>query len=185
MQKHKGKWLAYDIAAPDNDAVLPAYVSQQMEDSGRSAGPETSLSGQELSNIIGVEAIHVFLRRYCAEYLLLVNVFRERKLNENTVRPRAEPCDRRDDLFGRRRSRQPARARPNTDLGASAFLVADINRGSGVVADHNNGELCVRALQRSLHLSGDSFSVNNHSLSSSKTSRGMAISSSSVSSTAA
>lgn len=43
MQKHKGKWLAYDIAAPDNDAVLPAYVSQQMEDSGlRPASPVKS-----------------------------------------------------------------------------------------------------------------------------------------------
>ena len=146
MQKHKGERLPDNVTSTDNNAVLPAYVSQQMEDSGWGAGLETSLSGQELSDIIGVEAIHIFLRRYCAEYLFLVNVFRERKLNENTVRPRAELCDRRNDLLGRRRSRQPARAGLNTDLGASVFLVADIDRGSRVVTDHNNGELCVRAL---------------------------------------
>ncbi len=46
MQKHKSKWLAYDIAAgcPIMTQCFPLAVSQQMEDSGRSAGPETSLS---------------------------------------------------------------------------------------------------------------------------------------------
>jgi hypothetical protein len=73
--------------------MLSGYVSQEAHDTGRSAGNRTVLAEHKATEVVRVEAINVFLRRYCAENLLCVNMIGKRQLNKNAVRPAAQLLD--------------------------------------------------------------------------------------------
>lgn len=73
--------------------MLSGYVSQEAHDTGRSAGNRAVLADHKATEVVRVEAVNVFLRRYCAENLLRVNMIGKRQLNENAVRPAAQLLD--------------------------------------------------------------------------------------------
>ena len=82
-------WLAYDVASAQNDAFLATGLNivmlQQGEDTERSGRDETRHAERHSAHVYRVESVYILAVIYCHGYLLLIDVLRQRKLNDESV----------------------------------------------------------------------------------------------------
>src|SRR6185312_593426 len=141
QQRHR---LAHNIAAAYNYRVSARYRNlialQKLNHSGGRAGPQPWAAGGKQTGIVRMKSVDILFRRHRQQRLLRVDMRRQRQLDEDTVdvSARVQPRDNFQKAF--RCERRIARDRfvMEPELFRRFRLVADVNRGSGIVAHQNN-----------------------------------------------
>ena len=83
IQQHwytRGTTLEYEAML---QSLLDEHHMSRDDNTGWSAWRKAVLADHESTEVVRVEAVNVFLRRYCAENLLRVNMIGKRQLNDN------------------------------------------------------------------------------------------------------
>jgi hypothetical protein len=144
-QEHRHR-LSDDVAAPDDDRPLAlrvdAVVVEHHHHPERRAGAHDALAEQEIADVPGMEAVDIEARVDRVEDLALVDVVRQRQLDEDAVdaRVRVQLRHEAEELLLGRLRRQVLPQREDADLLAGLLLVAHVDAARGVVADEDGGE---------------------------------------------
>ena len=83
IQQHwytRGTTLEYEAML---QSLLDEHHMSRDDNTGWSAWRKAVLADHESTEVVRVEAVNVFLRRYCAENLLHINMIGKRQLNDN------------------------------------------------------------------------------------------------------
>ena len=135
---------ADNIGTTDNNAFLARngdlVMLEHLHNTRRSAREDISFIEAQMTCIELSEGVNVLLGRHSGNDTRLVDVLRQRKLNEQTVDRRIgiDLFDLCDNLFGRIRFGEDIAGGCKSDLLAGAELVAYINDGSGILANSDN-----------------------------------------------
>ncbi len=89
VEEQHGGGLAHDVAAADDDGVLAGdgnvAALENLNDAGGGAGRERGTAGLQTAGVDGVEAVYVFCGGDGVEEHLGVDLFGQRKLDEDAV----------------------------------------------------------------------------------------------------
>ncbi len=175
-KQQKSHRLADDIASSDNHTFLSrdfdAGTFQKLYNAGRRTGNKSLLSDAERSHALGMETVHILFRSDRTNHRIFADMFRHRKLYQNTVHvfPFVQLTDQRKQFLLRRFLRQLIGKRCNADISAGFLFIAHIDAGCRVVsylndskADGNTRLLHLRDLffQFFFYLCRNFFSVYN------------------------
>ncbi|MNJ54727.1 hypothetical protein D3C77_501830 [compost metagenome] len=87
--QQQGHRLADDIAATDDDGMLSGHFNSgtldEFDYACRRARKQTIIADDQVANVDRVEAVHVFLHCDRIDDCFLLDMTRQRKLNENAV----------------------------------------------------------------------------------------------------
>ena len=163
LDEERRERLADDVAAPDDDHVLPGGVvagaHEHLLHARRRRGQESRAALQEASAVDGVHPVNVLVRVYGEDDLTLLDVGGQRQLDEDAVESGVgvELPHERDQLFLRGLLRQLERLAEHLRLVAGAALVAHVDGGGGVAADEHGREAGddAEALRERVRLLGD------------------------------
>ena len=138
--------LADEVRAPEDHDVLSTRIVARAQEKflapARRAGNERCLAVQKFTHIERMKSVHVFVRRNRVEDFSLIDLVRQRKLNKNGVHFRVgvELNNQIEKTPFRAGLRQVVGKGPDAQLGAGAFLHADVDLACGVVPDQDDGD---------------------------------------------
>ena len=133
QEQHRGG-PAHDLAAADDDRLLARRVDavrgEELHAAGRRRGDVERRAEVEVAGVDGMEAVDVLVRRDGVRHLRLVDVLRERKLDEDPVDlvVRVQLVDEREHVRLGRVRRQPDVAGVDPRLGRGLVLAARCRR---------------------------------------------------------
>ena len=130
-QKHR-LGLAYNVAAPHNNAFLAAHINSgkmdKLHNTGGGAGKKIKVSDHYFSHIYRMKCVHILIVVNCKKHLFAVYSLGKGQLHKNLK----EVCLRADILVAA--------------VGKANFITADMVKEGAVVIDvgmnRENGKLC-------------------------------------------
>ena len=148
FEKEMRHGFSDDVAAANDDGVRPldgdARVVEHTDAARRCAGAQSRCAEHQMSDVDGMEAVHVLARVDMGEDLLLVlrDLRGQRQLHEDAVYLRIDVqfLDAREELLLRRLGGEGNVIGTNAELLACPLLVADVDLGGGVAADDDDGK---------------------------------------------
>src|SRR5690554_5454448 len=138
--------ISDDVGGADHGGVqsvgADAGALEQTDDAQGSAGAQQGHPLGQASDVIGMKAVHVLVRANALEQLGGVQVGGQRQLYQDAVDGRViiEPIDQRQQLFLSGVGGQVVGKGDEAHLFTVLALVRDIDFGSGIVADQNDGQ---------------------------------------------
>src|SRR5215813_5746616 len=89
LQQEACEGPADDLAAPNDTRIrtcdLDTVSIQQFDNSGWSARNESGSSHSQQTDVSGMKRVHIFGRINCLDHQTVINLFRQRQLDENAV----------------------------------------------------------------------------------------------------
>ncbi len=145
LQQEYGNRLANDIAPPYNNGVLTLQVIadklEHLQAAMRRAGDIAFLANHQVADIDGMKAVHILFHGNSVNNRLLLNMVRQRQLDQNAVNPvvPVQPVDQCQQLFLGCFGRQAVNLGIKAQLLAGFFLVADVSPGGRVLTQQDYG----------------------------------------------
>ena len=124
-------------------SVFTFGAREQFANARRRAGLKTRRVAQhQLADVHRMKTVHVLLRQNGGIDHRFADVFRQRRLHQNSVQPRigVQFLQQREQFSLAGRFRQNVRFGKNAEFGAGLFLAPDINLGRRVFADAHERE---------------------------------------------
>ena len=146
LEEHHRHRLTDDVGAADDEGPQALRIAtrrgQEPHDAGRRAGPRSRESDRERAHVVRVEAVRVLARIDRLEHGPLLDAFRQRELDQDSVDGlvRVQPGHEGKQLRLCRGRGKVVLDGTESHLLAVLALAADVDCGGGIVAHAHHGE---------------------------------------------